>query len=235
MLNLLIADDNKDFDISILNSIRENNLDNIKIQGIATDGADAYQKIKIFKPDLVLLDIQMPVLNGLQVINKLISENFPLPKIIITTGYPELLANFSNKFVISGVLLKPFDIKKLSMCLTEFNSEEQERIIRNKIINILSKFEFNCKTLGYRYLIDCIQIGLESPELLKNFDKNLYPYVAKFNHTLNISKIKWNIEKCIRSMLRFTDTKILEQFFSTPKPSPRFLIIQVIEIIKKDN
>lgn len=73
MISLLIADDNKDFDINLFNSIKKLN-NKINIIGISVDGLDTYEKIKSLKPDVILLDVKMPLLNGFQVIEKLISE-----------------------------------------------------------------------------------------------------------------------------------------------------------------
>ena len=79
MINMLIADDNKDFGICMLNSIIEKNSDTIQVQAIATNGLEAYQKIKTLQPDIVLLDVEMPIMNGFQVIHKLSEENYTLP------------------------------------------------------------------------------------------------------------------------------------------------------------
>lgn len=58
---------------------------------IAENGSDGYEKAKIFKPDLILLDIMMPVLNGLQTLEKLKQDpetkNFPVI----------MLTNLANK------------------------------------------------------------------------------------------------------------------------------------------
>lgn len=119
VLNLLIADDNRDLSINIFNSIMKNQLDNVRIQGIVTNGLEAYQKIKDLNPDLVLLDIQMPILNGFQVINKLIDEHFKLPKIILITSFPELINTFTKSNIITNIFVKPFDITQLNKYLIE--------------------------------------------------------------------------------------------------------------------
>lgn len=81
MINLLIADDNKEFDITLFNFIKKN-INQINIVGICVDGLDTFKKIKELSPDVVLLDIKMPTLNGFQIVDKLISEKINIPKII---------------------------------------------------------------------------------------------------------------------------------------------------------
>ena len=91
LINLLIADDNKDFDINLFNLIKKLN-NKICIVGISVNGLDTYEKIKLLKPDIVLLDIKMPILNGFQVIEKLVSEKITIPKIILITARHDLLS-----------------------------------------------------------------------------------------------------------------------------------------------
>ena len=74
MINVLIADDNKGLDISIFNMIKCQNLENIDVIGITTNGLETYQKIKELRPDIILLDIQLPIMNGFEIINKLLEE-----------------------------------------------------------------------------------------------------------------------------------------------------------------
>jgi DNA-binding NarL/FixJ family response regulator len=57
----------------------------IEVVGTAADGEDALSSFKRLQPDLVLLDLQMPGMNGLEVAACL-SQSFPTPRIIIVTG-----------------------------------------------------------------------------------------------------------------------------------------------------
>ena len=68
-ISVLIADDNKEF-CSILNDYLLNQKD-IVVTGIAKDGREALELIVERKPDLVILDIIMPHLDGLGVLEKL--------------------------------------------------------------------------------------------------------------------------------------------------------------------
>lgn len=71
------------------------------------DGLSALQAIRALKPALVLLDIQMPGLTGLQVLRELAGDDAPLPAVIFTTAYDEhALAAFELHAV--DYLLKPF-------------------------------------------------------------------------------------------------------------------------------
>ena len=120
MVSILIADDNKDFGICMLNSIIEKNSDSIKVQGIVTNGLEAYQKIKTLQPDIVLLDVEMPIMNGFQVIHKLSEEKYNLPKILLVTAFPVLINSFNESQLVDGIIFKPFDFTVLNNYLVQF-------------------------------------------------------------------------------------------------------------------
>ncbi|PRR82974.1 Stage 0 sporulation protein A [Clostridium vincentii] len=81
-ISVLIADDNKEF-CSILNDYLLNQKD-IVVTGIAKDGREALQLIQERKPDLVVLDIIMPHLDGLGVLEQLNTLDIEkIPRVII--------------------------------------------------------------------------------------------------------------------------------------------------------
>lgn len=232
MVNMLIADDNKDFDIGIVNFVREQNLDNIKIQGITTNGLETYQKIKLLQPDIVLLDVEMPIMNGFEVIHKLVEEHYNLPKILLVTAFPILINSFHETHLISGIIFKPFDFSVLNTYLLQFCNENENDILREKIIHILDNFDFNINSLGYSYLIECIKLCLKDSNYIKDFENLLYPQVANIYNISKSSKIKWSIEKSINSMYRYTKTKILINFFpNVKKLSPKVFIKKIVDLL----
>ena len=62
-------------------------LPEIEIAGEAEDGRDALQKIRTLKPDLVFLDLQMPVMSGFEVVRGL--SGAPLPIVVIVTAFDQ--------------------------------------------------------------------------------------------------------------------------------------------------
>ena len=79
-INVLIADDNKEF-CNILNDYLLNQRDMVVV-GVAKDGLEALDMIEAKKPDLVILDIIMPHLDGLGVLEKLnLSEPDDKPRV----------------------------------------------------------------------------------------------------------------------------------------------------------
>lgn len=85
---------------------------NIEIVGECQNGVEAVAKIPQLRPDLLFLDIQMPGLNGFQVINKLRDLNQPIPLIIFVTAYDTFAIKAFDIHALDYVL-KPIDGKRL--------------------------------------------------------------------------------------------------------------------------
>jgi DNA-binding NarL/FixJ family response regulator len=79
MPKIVIADDNQPFREALINIIKE-----YEIAGEAQDGVAAIKLVKKTKPDLLLLDLSLPRMNGLHVLKK-IRPSYPHLKIIILT------------------------------------------------------------------------------------------------------------------------------------------------------
>ncbi len=89
----------------------------INVVGQAKNGLEAIQYIKERSPDLVFLDVQMPGLDGFEVIKRLVEEEVRLPQIVFATAYDHYAV---QAFEVNAVdyLLKPFDKSRLARTLT---------------------------------------------------------------------------------------------------------------------
>ena len=106
MLKVLIADDQKLLRESFKRII-ENNSD-IKVVACAADGREAYELCGIFNPDVVLMDITMPVCSGTEA-TKLIKSNYPHIKVLMLTAstdesdVAEAINNGANGYILKDV------------------------------------------------------------------------------------------------------------------------------------
>ncbi|OEF99364.1 hypothetical protein BHF71_01890 [Vulcanibacillus modesticaldus] len=110
-LRLLLCDDHSLFRQG-LKTLIELKSDMI-IVGEAKNGLEAIEKCRILKPDFVLLDIEMPKLNGIETV-KIIKNEFPDIKIIILTiSEKDLNLYQALKYGADGYLLKNLEIEEL--------------------------------------------------------------------------------------------------------------------------
>ena len=84
MKKILLVDDEKGLQLLYRKELEE---DGYEVHSALT-GEDALQKLKIVSPDLVILDIKMPGMSGIEVL-RLIKEKNPKMPVILNTGYQE--------------------------------------------------------------------------------------------------------------------------------------------------
>ena len=81
------------------------------------DSRKAADMIHVYRPGLVFLDIQMPHMNGFELLEKLPNKNF---KIIFTTAYNEYAIQ-AIRFSAFDYLLKPIDMEELQIISSSFS------------------------------------------------------------------------------------------------------------------
>lgn len=87
MIRVLLADDQKLFTESIRTLI-ENYAEDIEIVAVATTGAEAVRLAGQFKPQVILMDVRMPELNGVEATRRILSE-FPSMRIMMLSTFDE--------------------------------------------------------------------------------------------------------------------------------------------------
>jgi two-component system, NarL family, nitrate/nitrite response regulator NarL len=104
LIRVVLADDHV-FVRDGIKSLLENEA-NIAVVGEAVDGLDAIEKIETHKPDLLILDIRMPHLTGIEVVEKLRSQNNLVKIIMLSMHESEEYVLKSIKAGADGYLLK---------------------------------------------------------------------------------------------------------------------------------
>ena len=112
-ITILIADDNEDFATTLVNHLSKEN--DMEVIGVAKDGKEACDKVLEAKPDVLLLDVIMPYLDGLGVLEKLNSSNLEkMPTCIMLSAVGQ--TKITQKAISLGAeyyVVKPFDIEVL--------------------------------------------------------------------------------------------------------------------------
>lgn len=161
MISILIIDDDLNYVKNLFNHIISQNL-NIRLIGIGENGNEALNLIEYYKPDVLLLDLMMPQVNGIQVLDNMLAKKdkyFPNIKIIILSSFVEKLHKNRDKEYfnyIYDIIPKPINIDKLIYCLNQIEALNSIKKIELYVNNELNKFNFNIKNAAYKYLKDTI-------------------------------------------------------------------------------
>lgn len=140
--------------------------------GEASDGELAFPLIKKEQPDIVITDIRMPFMDGLE-LSKLIKNEMPWIEIIILTGFEEFeYAKEGIKLGVARYLTKPISgdqlVSELNALSEKIEQNKKERAIREKYLNEMKEDVISQKKVFFEKLVN----GTESAaELIEMGDK----------------------------------------------------------------
>ena len=99
-----------------------------EVAGTAANGMAAMEAVRKYSPDLILLDIRMPVMDGLSFLKWLHDSPFRETKVLILTGYSEFdYARTAMRYGAAGYLNKPLDEDEIAEFLAEIAGELSEK------------------------------------------------------------------------------------------------------------
>ena len=196
-LNVAIADDNERI-LRLLGEIVSDD-EELQVVGTAKDGEEAYKMIKEKEPDVVLLDLVMPKLDGLGVLDRVQNDNSiqkqPFVVMISAIGLEKITEAAFSKGA-DYFIMKPFDgetvinqiknvrnISSVSENKTTRNHEkvqkDAEKSLEEVVTEIIHDVGVPAHIKGYQYLREAIVMSVLDMDMLNSVTKVLYPEVAK--------------------------------------------------------
>jgi len=216
-MKILVVDDDKDFCLCIGEMVRLH--PSMELIGIAHNGKDACIKIRQFQPDLILLDHCMPLMDGIGVITWM-TQTLPSYRPFIFTmsawEINQMLIPDQIRSAITYVIKKPVEWSILQERILQLCKVQEEKIEvqKNRISNLLNKFELRSHTDGYQLIQHALLLISSQKDCAKSITSVLYPKLAEQFETTPQSierKIRYEIDciftKCSNSYIQ----EILDQ------------------------
>ena len=194
-LNVVIADDD-DVMRQLLGAIVQSD-EELTVVGVAKDGEEAVQLIKEKEPDVMLLDVVMPKLDGLGVLESVSKDDSirKVPSFIMVSavGRQEIT---EDAFALGAdyFIRKPFDRRTVIQRIKRTRApkslitiqkpvvssrEKSEAALEADVTNIIHEIGVPAHIKGYQYLRDAIVMSVNDMEMLNSITKVLYPTIAK--------------------------------------------------------
>lgn len=215
-ISVVIVDDNERMVSLLTDIVKEDN--DIEVVGTADNGMDALTVINEKKPDVVLLDLIMPKLDGLGVMERIKknSEYKKTPAFIVITAIGQegvtenafalgadyyILKPFDNQMVLSRIKRVKGDMFNKITTHVKGNVFENaanymERNLESDVTNIIHEIGVPAHIKGYQYLRDAIMMSVNDTEMLNSITKLLYPSIAK-RHKTTPSRVERAIRHAI--------------------------------------
>ena len=206
-ITVLIADDNQEFSMTLATYLK--NQDDMMVVGRAKDGNEAIDMISNLTPDIVLLDVIMPHLDGIGVLEKMnmIKMNKRPICIMLSAVGQDKITRRAIELGAEYYVVKPFDIELLITRIRELkhykpvqgnsfisrdiqlqkpqyiditrNKVNAEESIEALVTNVIHEVGVPAHIKGYQYLREAIIMVVNDIDVINQITKSLYPKIAE--------------------------------------------------------
>ena len=190
-ISVLLADDNQTLLRLIADSLSRK--PEIEIAGMAKDGVEALEMVQSACPDVLLLDIVMPRLDGFSTLEQLARLDLPKrPHVIMLTGLTR--DDFISRAMRLGAdyyMIKPFDMQMLYTRILEVARADDAPVylsgpdtqtgasVDERVTNLFLSIGIPAHIKGYGYLREAVKMVMENHDLINRITKELYPGIAR--------------------------------------------------------
>lgn len=220
-INVMIADDNRSF-CEQLQAYFEDD-DTINICAVAFNGEQALEKLAEVKPDVLLLDVVMPRVDGIGVLEGLCEKQMiDRVKVIMLSGFgQEEMMRRAVELNAKYYMMKPLEFSLLKTRIISICSKPAAPAatfapaVRNldiEVTRVIQQMGVPAHVKGYQYLRDAIILVVEEMNLLGAVTKELYPLIAE-KYDTTASRVERAIRHAIELAWDRGNVDMMNRFF----------------------
>lgn len=246
-IRIAIADDNKEFCMNLKSFLEECEI--FEVVSISTDGKSAYENVLEHRPDVLLINVILPYLDGLAVLGKINNNNILSKKpksIVFSPSAHESIINSAMNHGAYYYLIKPFELSVIRDRIIDITTERQSHTatydskvkdVETNITMYIQQLGVPAHIKGYQYIRDAIGMVIEDMDAINSITKILYPTVAKHYNTTP-SRVERAIRHAIEVAWDRGNPDVLNDFFgytivsSKGKPTNSEFIAMIADKIR---
>lgn len=199
-ISVLIADGNESFANSVKDYLTSQ--EGIDVKAVATNGRDAYEKMIETKPDVMVMDMIMPYVDGLGVLKKIKNAKLEKePVVMMLSGiYHQHAMEQASALGANYYMIKPIELESLADRIREFSGKSTdssagrnngvisrevytEYEIERIVTDIIHDIGVPAHIKGYHFIRSAIIMAINDMEVINHITKQLYPDLAKMYKT----------------------------------------------------
>lgn len=258
-LSVFIADDNMEIVRRIEQELAKNAL--YQIMGHATNGEDCIKELSNRNLDILILDLIMPMKDGIQVLKELKKNRINVEHIICTTPFiNDTMMHELNSERIDYLIMKPFEIFQLCDKLNyiigmnkmyvsqginiDMNDEGNLHMFKlqleSDVSSLLREIGIPANINGFKYLRTAIMEAYDHEEYIVNITKGLYPDIAR-RYLTTASRVERSMRHAIEVAWLRGNSDVLNDIFAytisaaKAKPTNSEFIAIISDKLRLDN
>ena len=249
-LRIMIADCNVDFRTMLIDRLSAE--PDLEVVGYVTDGHAAVKMVSETQPDIIIVDLVLPPLDGLSAIRDIRGLNLQTdPSVYVMSKFSsQETIDEAVSLGVSYFMLKPFDVNTLvsrllrrrpqTTSVTPSCIPHSDVDIEIRVTNIIHEIGVPAHIKGYQYLRTAIMMTIDDNDIINSVTKILYPSVAK-KYSTTSSRVERAIRHAIEVAWDRGDIDTLNSYFgytihnSRGKPTNSEFIAMIADNIRLTN
>lgn len=217
--NVLIADGSEAFCEELRQRVGA--VEGCHVVGAVTDGQRAAELLRQFRPDVLILDLMLPKMDGISVLKAAAELEHRPASVVMSSFVTDYVANMAASLGAQYFMLKPCDPRAVADRLRELREEAApqrgmrprgEVNVEAMVTSIIHEIGVPAHIKGYQYLREAIMIAVQDMDVINAITKVLYPQVAKTFQTTP-SRVERAIRHAIEVAWDRGDLETLQRFF----------------------
>ena len=192
-------------------------MEEVQVVGLAANGQEAVELLRKYQPDILVLDLVMPVLDGVGVLEEIKRLPGKHPDVLVLSAMgSEDVVNEVMRYGVRYFMVKPFEIEQICRRIRDIidqnhggkstgftmGSSIRPKSGDEEITSVFLTIGIPAHIKGYQYLREAVKMVMEDKQLIGSITKELYPGIAERFDT-SASKV----ERAIRHAIDVAWTK----------------------------
>lgn len=214
---VLVADSDKEFCARMAEAIDKTS--ELELVAIAEDGAKALAAATELQPDLILIDLILPVMDGMMVLNKLQEQKSKSSVFVLSTFVNPSIGAECSALGVDFFLRKPMEPEMICQRMAMWKAGQaketftgEEKALEVRVTEVIHQVGVPAHIKGYQYLREAIMMAVEDMESVGAITKILYPAIAKKFKTTS-SRVERAIRHAIEVAWDRGDIETLQGYF----------------------
>ena len=198
-MRILLADDDTEF-CARMSAVLDS-ADDFELVGIAENGEKALSAVNELRPDVLIIELMLPVMDGMSVLSRLHEQDGPHPAVMVFSAFasPQI-----------GAVCERLRLWRTGQ-LRAVKAEES-MALELRVTEVIHQVGVPAHIKGYQYLREAIMMAVEDIESVSAITKVLYPSIAKKFKTTS-SRVERAIRHAIEVAWDRGDIETLQNYF----------------------
>lgn len=217
-IRVLLADDDAEYCARLAEAVEQ--AEDMELVGIAEDGGRALAAVGELKPDLLIIDLVLPVMDGIMVLSRLREQEQSPPATIVLSAFASPQAGAEcTALGVDMFLRKPMSVDTVCERIRMWRTGRQQAekpgeamALEVRVTEVIHQIGVPAHIKGYQYLREAIMMAVEDMEAVSAITKVLYPSIAKKFRTTS-SRVERAIRHAIEVAWDRGDIETLQSYF----------------------